>query len=75
MVTWAPGKYKVAKNGHVYVVVIRQILAPEAKPLNEIRGLVTSDYQSYLEKAWLTELKAKYPVNIYEENVKKLFKQ
>jgi peptidyl-prolyl cis-trans isomerase SurA len=50
------------------------IVAPEPKTLREAKGLVTSDYQNYLEKEWIKELKAKYPVTVNEETVKSLFK-
>ncbi len=45
-------------------VKIHEILPPQQKELNEARGLVTADYQSYLEKEWIKELKNKYPVNL-----------
>ncbi len=32
--------------------------------LDDVRGRVTSDYQDVLEKRWIEELKAKYPVKI-----------
>jgi peptidyl-prolyl cis-trans isomerase SurA len=38
------------------------VLAPSPKPLNEARGLVTAAYQDQLEKEWIKELRAKYPV-------------
>ena len=47
-----------------YVYEIRK---PEPKTLDEARGIVTSQYQTYLEKEWVKELKAKYPVTIHEE--------
>lgn len=50
------------------------VVAPEPKTLREAKGLVTSDYQNYLEKEWIKELKAKYPVTVNEETVKSLFK-
>ena len=47
-------------------VKINKILPPQPKELNEARGLVTADYQSFLEKQWIEELKNKYPVNLDE---------
>ena len=46
---------------------MQKIRPPEPKSLDEARGLVTSDYQNYLEKQWVAELKEKYPVTIYED--------
>ena len=50
------------------------IVGPEPKTLKEAKGLATSDYQNYLEKEWIKELRAKYPVTVNEEVVKTLFK-
>ncbi len=48
------------------------IYAPET--VNDVRGLVTSDYQDVLEQRWVEQLKAKYPVWI-DRNVLKKVKQ
>jgi len=40
---------------------------PEPKPLNEIRGIVTSDYQASLEKEWINGLRAKYKVVVNQD--------
>jgi peptidyl-prolyl cis-trans isomerase SurA len=50
------------------------LVNPEPKTIREAKGLVTSDYQNFLEKEWIKELKAKYPVAVNEETVKSLFK-
>jgi peptidyl-prolyl cis-trans isomerase SurA len=44
-----------------------EILKPEPKTLEEARGIITADYQNYLEQEWIKELQAKYPVVIDEE--------
>ncbi|MCB2206670.1 MAG: peptidylprolyl isomerase [Bacteroidetes bacterium] len=59
----------------VVFVKIREVLKPTQKSLNEARGLATADYQGYLEKAWVQELKEKYPVNINQEVLQKLLEQ
>ncbi|MCK4699248.1 MAG: hypothetical protein KAT38_02900, partial [Bacteroidales bacterium] len=64
-VKWNPGKREyVGSDGKTHVVVIHKIITPEPKPLVEIRGLVTADYQDFLEKKWLKDLKNKYPVSV-----------
>lgn len=49
------------------LVKIRKVLAPQPKALDEAKGIITSDYQNYLEKAWVDELKTKYPVVINKD--------
>ncbi len=44
----------------------------KGKSFEEIRGLVISDYQNYLEKEWLKELRKKYKVKINKEELKKI---
>jgi len=44
-----------------------EIIPPELKALQEAKGLVTADYQTYLEEKWISELRTKYNVVIYED--------
>ncbi|MCD6180388.1 MAG: peptidylprolyl isomerase [Bacteroidales bacterium] len=46
------------------IVVFRDILKPQLKKLSETRGLVIADYQNYLEKEWISELKKRYEVKV-----------
>jgi len=51
-------------EGKVYVVKVNEILEPSRKELSEAKGIVTSDYQTYLEKTWLDELAKKHPIKV-----------
>jgi len=54
-------------EGKFYVVDVSYFVEPGNKDLNEAKGLVTSDYQNYLESTWLDELKKKYTITIHKE--------
>jgi len=63
-------------NGDTTVfVVVHGLVAPEPKLLNEVRGLITADYQTYLEKEWIKTLRGKYPVTVNKEVFETLIKQ
>jgi peptidyl-prolyl cis-trans isomerase SurA len=63
------------KVGEQYVVIsIDEIIPPQPKKLKEVRGKVISDYQDYIEKQWINELKKKYTVVINTNNFAKLAK-
>ena len=53
-----------AFDGKFYVVKVAQTLEPTTKELTDAKGIITSDYQNYLEKNWLDELTKKYPIVI-----------
>jgi peptidyl-prolyl cis-trans isomerase SurA len=75
-ISWKLGLSEVVEiNGQFVFVNIREVLAPSPKPLNEIRGLVTSDYQQYLEKEWLKELQARYKVVMNQETFQAILPQ
>jgi len=57
------------------VVKIKKVIPPQPKELSEARGMVTADYQTYLEKEWIKELRKKYPVSINEEVLNALKQQ
>ena len=54
--------------GGYVIIQIHQFLPSGKKTLNEARGPITSDYQNYLEKAWLESLMAKYPIIVDQAN-------
>jgi peptidyl-prolyl cis-trans isomerase SurA len=74
-IKWKDGYSEIISsddNTPQFLVRIYEKLKPMPKELDECRGMVISDYQNQLEKEWITELKAKYPVVIDQEVLKDL---
>ncbi|MGB0402638.1 MAG: peptidylprolyl isomerase [Salibacteraceae bacterium] len=69
-VDWKVGFSKVIeKDNRLWFVYIKEVLPVQNKTLEEARGSVISGYQDYLEKEWLKELRTKYPVQVFKENL------
>jgi peptidyl-prolyl cis-trans isomerase SurA len=66
------GTYTTQRDGRYYAIIINQALPAGPKALNDARGQATSDYQNYLEKQWIEQLRQQYPVKVNEEEVTKL---
>jgi peptidyl-prolyl cis-trans isomerase SurA len=65
---WKPGlNPEVVEDNKVTFVRINKLIGPEQKKLDEARGLITADYQNYLEQQWIAELRAKYPYKVNTE--------
>jgi len=72
-IAWVPGFSKdFTSDSTTVFVYIRKVLTPETKALNEARGLITADYQNYLEKEWIVTLRDKYPVIVDKEILAKI---
>ncbi len=54
-------------DGKYYIVKVDEILEPTQKTMAEAKGAATSDYQTFLEKEWLTEIAKKHPIVIHEQ--------
>lgn len=67
-IIWEVGamtKTDVAKRDRALnFMKIEELIEPGQKTLKDARGYVVADYQDYLEKAWIEELRANYKVNI-----------
>ena len=59
---------KDAKFPFVFVPGVMLNYTPEE--YTDVRGLVTADYQEYLEKEWIKMLREKYPVKINQKVLK-----
>lgn len=73
---WTEGISEIASIKDKFVFVhIKKIVPPSPKDFNLVKGAVISDYQQYLEKKWLDDLKQKYPVEVFYENLKNVNQQ
>ncbi len=55
------------KDGKPAFVYVIGTSGPEPKKLDEARGIVTADYQKYLEDQWIKQLREKYPVHVNKD--------
>ncbi len=56
-----------ANNRSINFLKIENVLPAAPKTLDEARGYVVADYQDYLERQWVEELREEYEVEINEE--------
>jgi peptidyl-prolyl cis-trans isomerase SurA len=62
---WKPAFYSnIRDKGKILFINIKTTVPPEVKTLKEAKGLVTADYQSYLETEWVKELRNKYKITV-----------
>ncbi|MCU0419014.1 MAG: hypothetical protein MUC38_05090, partial [Cyclobacteriaceae bacterium] len=66
-----PGPHRYEGEGIFYLVVVKGTVPAGIKSLEEARLHVITDYQDWLEKEWIRELRKKYRI---KEN-KKVKKQ
>ncbi|MCS6933649.1 MAG: peptidylprolyl isomerase [Chitinophagales bacterium] len=74
---WKPAVTPVEKlsDSSYRFVWIKRIVGPEPKTLKEAKGFIVSDYQEYLEKTWLADLRKKYPITVNEDVLRSLIRK
>jgi peptidyl-prolyl cis-trans isomerase SurA len=68
---WDIGNKKEIETNRPYFVR-GEIIPPQHKMFDEVRGAVIADYQNYLEKQWIKQLKEKYTIDVNEKVLKDL---
>jgi peptidyl-prolyl cis-trans isomerase SurA len=68
-VEWSKGVSPVINDtdARFGFAVVRGVVEPQHKTLSEARGIITADYQNYLEQNWLKELRKKYTVVVNQD--------
>lgn len=59
----------IVENEQIFLVDIKNILPAAPKKLEEAKGMITSDYQTYLEQEWIVELRNKYKYTVNKDVV------
>lgn len=71
-------KIDVLKEKAVYIgkdankIIFINKVDPQSKSLDEAKGLITADYQTFLEEKWIKDLKEKYKVEVFKETLKNI---
>lgn len=64
-VKWEKGVSKnIEKGDRQFFVHIKEVIEPSYKTLDDAKGVITSDYQSQLEKEWIEYLRDKYEFSV-----------
>lgn len=72
-VQFKKGISKIYKHNDTFVVIqVKEVLPETQKTLDEAKGAIISDYQTYKEEKWLNELSEKYQVVINKEALAKV---
>jgi peptidyl-prolyl cis-trans isomerase SurA len=60
----------VPSTDYPFVFVSGKMLKKTPEDYTDVRGLVTADYQEFLEHEWIKTLRAKYPVTVDQNTLK-----
>ncbi len=72
-VHWTEGFSEMIPNYNRFqLIYIKEVLSPTYKTTEDARGIITSDYQEYLEAEWIKELRNKYEFSVNQAILKKL---
>ncbi|WP_136480662.1 peptidylprolyl isomerase [Cognatitamlana onchidii] len=67
------GVSKIYKHNQSYVVVqVKEVMPSQQKTLDEAKGAVINDYQTYKEEKWMRDLANKYKVEVNETVLNKV---
>jgi peptidyl-prolyl cis-trans isomerase SurA len=57
----------IADNDQVVILQFKEILPPATKKLEEARGMITSEYQTYLEQEWIKSMRKEHAFKVNKE--------
>jgi peptidyl-prolyl cis-trans isomerase SurA len=72
MAAWTVGESNYEAKGRQVLINIQKVEEPRPKTFKEARGQVMKDYQKILFDNLMNQLKAKYPIVVNQEEVKRI---
>ena len=72
-IDWQKGKYSKTANGRFHWIKIIDVVPRKQSELEDVKGLVISNYQRLLEEKWVKELKAKYSVEVNNSKLRNVY--
>jgi peptidyl-prolyl cis-trans isomerase SurA len=75
LVPWAKGLHPAENNGMYYLAWLKDILPAGPMSFEEARPGVISDYQTFLEKEWVKQLRKKYRVRMNDKGKRYILQQ
>ncbi len=69
-INWVTGLHEVQIDNVFYLVDVKRLVPPGYKTFDEARASVISEYQDFLEKNWIENLKKKYKVELNSKGKK-----
>jgi peptidyl-prolyl cis-trans isomerase SurA len=65
----------IPRNNMINIFKITTVIPMQPKSLEEAKGVATADYQSFLEKEWIENLRKKYSVQVVNPVLETLWKK
>jgi len=57
----------IADNDQIVIIHFKEIIPPSIKKLDEARGMITSEYQTYLEQEWIAAMRKEHKYTVNQE--------
>jgi len=57
----------IADNDQIVILQFKEIMPPAVKKLDEARGMITSEYQTFLEQEWIASMRKEHKYNVNKE--------
>ncbi|HCC71586.1 MAG TPA: hypothetical protein DEQ09_10620, partial [Bacteroidales bacterium] len=71
-IKWNTGLEQRHTDNGIILVDILEVKKERYKNFEDIKGIIISEYQDYLEEQWIRELRKKYEISVNRDNLEKL---